>query len=221
MKWLAVAALLAGCRASRAPAHPLPTRTPYLILLSRGATWTLPAEEATGRRDGERWSIVQTRRSTMTCRVADSRQLGDADVSRVTCDAPHAGLLVAGTWVATPAGLYHPHVPIDDPDELALLGNDELLIAAIPVEREHSHALGYAQESLEAFGHEGSWCVRRSTSAGTERRAYTLCFDAKTVTGGSEVVVSGTEWQRVRFGSAPEDPDDPSQDPSEDTGASE
>jgi hypothetical protein len=195
-----VFALLA-CRHGRPPDAPLPDRTPYLFLFEAGRTWTLPAEQIATAGGA-------TQRTSVTCKVAESKQVGDATVSRIACDPPHAGLLVAGTWVSTPAGLFHPYLPVDDPDELALLGDDDLLIGAIPKEREHSHALDQTQESIEAFGHAGSWCVRQTTSAAADRRAFALCFDGRAVTGGSDLVVGDGVWQQVRFGNAPPEPDE-------------
>ncbi len=186
MRRLVVLALLAGCggkTASRPPA-----RTPYLMLFERGRTWTLPA--ASG---------------AVTCTVAETKQVGDASVSRLDCGS----LLVSGTWVSTPAGLYHPYLPVDDPDELALLGEDDLLIARNPVERGHSHALdGGAQDSIEAFAFEGSWCVRQTTQSPTDRRAYTLCFDGANITGGGEDTAGSEGSHRSSFGKAPPDQED-------------
>src|SRR5262249_48435010 len=128
---------------------------------------------------------------------------------RVRCAEPHAGLLVVGNWVETPAGLYHPALPIDDPDELALLGEDDLLLSAVAKERQHSHAEAGAQDTIEAFTFRGSWCGRDPIASETDRRAFTLCFDGRTVTGGGELVITGTTWHREQFGAAPPDPDDP------------
>lgn len=188
--------LLAGC-GGKTVHHRAPARTPYLILFEQGRTWTLPA--ASGN---------------VTCTVAATKQVGDATVSRLDCGS----LLVSGTWVSLPAGLYHPYLPVDDPDELALLGEDDLLIAKIPAEREHSHALdGGTQDSVEAFGFEGSWCVRQTTQSPTDRRAYTLCFDGTNITGGGEDTASpGTPAHRITFGAAPPETSVPDQEESDD-----
>lgn len=182
------ALLLVGCGGARAPATPLPKRTPYLMLFQLGKSWTLPSQAG-----------------PVSCKVADSKQVGDSTVSRLDCGA----LLVSGTWVATPAGLYHPYLPVDDPDELALLGDDDLLIAAIPKEREHSRIAEGVEESVEAFGLAGSWCVRQTTQAPQgDRRTYALCFDGTNITGGSEDVVSSGERIQLQFGAAPPAHDD-------------
>jgi hypothetical protein len=165
---------------------------PYFALFERGSAWSLPATSEPGGAKG-----------TVSCKVDDVKPVGDANVSRVVCEPPFKGLLVVGTWVATPAGLYHPPLPVDDADELALLGEDDLLITVKPKEREHSHALGHADESNEAFAFEGSWCVRNKMTSGEERRSYTLCFGDGRVTGGGEVVGSGGNTQRVSFGRNP------------------
>lgn len=169
---------------------------PYFALFELGRAWSLPAtSEPGGAKD------------TVLCKVDDVKPVGDANVSRVVCEPPFKGLLVVGTWVATPAGLYHPPLPVDDADELALLGEDDLLITAKPKEREHTRALGQADESNEAFAFEGSWCVRNTMTSGEERRSYTLCFGDGGVTGGGEVVGSGGSTQRVSFGRNPPDGD--------------
>lgn len=201
----ALVLVLVGCRTPRAPAPPLPDRTPYLVLFETGHTWTLPGERATAPN-------ASPERTNVTCSVEETKQVGDASVSRIRCAEPHAGLSIAGTWVATPAGLYHPHLPVDDPDELALLGDDDLLIAAIPKEREHSHALGHAQDTIEAFGFSGSWCVRQTTIAAADRRAFALCFDGRAITGGSDLVAGDGTWHQVRFGKAPPEADDHEED---------
>lgn len=195
MRRLVVLALLAGC-GGKAATRP-PARTPYLILFEQGRTWTLPA--ATG---------------AVTCKVAQTKQVGDAMVSRLDCGS----LLVSGTWVSTPAGLYHPYLPVDDPDELALLDEDDLLLARIPEEREHSRALdGGAQDSIEAFAYEGSWCVRQTTQSPSDRRTYTLCFDGTHITGGGEDTASGGgAAQRITFGTAPPETSAPDQEESVD-----
>ena len=182
---------VAGCGPSRAPSRPAPTRTPYLMLFEQGHTFALPAR--TG--------------GTVRCTVAEVKPVGDSTVSRLACDAPHRGLLVVGTWVATPAGLYHPYLPVDDPDELALLGEDDLLIGAIPKERDHSRAVARTTETIESFIEDGSWCVRHTTSAGDDLRRYALCFDGTRVTGGSDLVRSSSENQQVEFGRAPQEPE--------------
>lgn len=199
MRRLVVLALLAGCGGKTAVRPP--ARTPYLILFEQGRTWTLPGP-ATGSA------------GAVTCKVAQTKQVGDATVSRLEC----AGLLVSGTWVSTPAGLYHPYLPVDDPDELALLGEDDLLISRIPAEREHSHALeGGAQDSIEAFAFDGSWCVRQTTQSPTDRRSYTLCFDGTNITGGAEDTASpGAPAARRTFGNAPPETSVPDQEESDD-----
>ena len=173
---------LAGCRVHKAPTAAPSTRTPYLALFEQGKTWTL---------------------DKATCRVAQVKPVGDATVAQIACDAPNAGLLIVGTWVATPAGLYHPLLPVDDPDELALLGEDDLLLAANATEHSHDHVVGGTQIANESFIHRSSWCVRETTSAGGDSRSYTLCFDANGITGGSETITSAGASQSVTFGAVP------------------
>jgi hypothetical protein len=194
MRVVLVAAACA-CRTPRAPSPPLPDTTPYLALFERGHTFSLAAREGPAT-------------TNVRCTVASVAQVGDANVSRLSCTPPHDSLLVNGTWVATPAGLYHPYLPIDSPDDLALLGDDDLLITTRPRERVHAHGVDGTSELVEAFGHAGSWCVRQTTSARDDMRSFSLCFDGRTVTGGSELVRTGGQSQRIDFGNAPPDHDD-------------
>lgn len=172
----------AGCRVHKAPTAAPSTRTPYLALFAQGTTWTM---------------------DKVTCRVAEVKPVGDATVARIACDPPNAGLLVVGTWVATPAGLYHPLLPVDDPDELALLGEDDLLLSANATERSHERVLEGARIETEAFTHQASWCVHETTTAGADSRSYTLCFDKSGMTGGSETITSAGATQSATFGSVP------------------
>lgn len=182
MRSFLIVALAAACHGGHAPERPLPARTPYRMLFERGRTWTLPARGV----------------APVTCTVREVKPVGDATVAHLDCGA----LLVSGTWVATPAGLYHPYVPVDDPDELALLGEDDLLIGAVADERYHEHVLaGGARSVVQAIGFEGSWCVRETTSAPADSRTYVLCFDGTNVTGGGEQTSGGSTY----FGSAPHD----------------
>jgi hypothetical protein len=202
MKHVVLVAAACACRTPRAPSPPLPDRTPYLALFDQGLAFSLAARE--GRTTG-----------TVRCTVDSVAQVGDANVSRLACAPPHESLLVNGTWVATPAGLYHPHLPIDSPDELALLGDDELLITTRPRERVHTHRVDGTSETVETFGHAGSWCVRQTTSAGDDLRGFTLCFDGHTITGGSDLVRAGGRLQRIDFGDTPPHGDDGDDDDSE------
>jgi hypothetical protein len=199
--WLVI--LLAACGSSAHRARP-PARTPYLMLFEQGKTFTLPAIQTS--------STGPASSGTASCTVAAVKPVADATVSRIACAAPHQGLLIAGTWVATPAGLYHPYLPVDDPDELTLLGDDDLLVATLPAERDHDHTTGPTHESIEAFEHESSWCVQHTTKAGSDRRRFALCFDGATVTGASDFVGTAAGWQRVELGAAPHGDDDDDDD---------
>jgi hypothetical protein len=196
MRFALVAVIALACRTGTPTAPTPPPQTPYLSLFHSGHTFSL-----TGRMTSRGWPAGAV--TAVRCRVAESKQVSDANVARLECDAPHAGLLVVGTWVATPAGLYHPALPVDDPDELSLLGDDDLLITSTPKERDHEHALDAASEHLEALPHGGSWCVRQTTTAGRDRRSYTLCFDRTTITGIADLTAIGDDWQRVELGAMP------------------
>ena len=187
MKRVAVFACVMGCHGSHAPTARPPTHTPYLALFEKGHAWTL---------------------GKATCRVTEVKQVGDASVAHLACDAPNAGVLVNGTWVATPGGLYHPLLPIDDPDELALLGDADLLLPANAAEGSHEHLIEGTHVSNEAFIHESSWCVRQTTVLGPESRSFTLCFAAPGITGIAETVVSNGATTSAQFGSVPVEEDE-------------
>lgn len=153
------------------------------MLFERGRTWTLPAPG----------------REPVRCTVAEVKQVGDASVSHLDCGS----LLVSGTWVAAPAGLYHPYVPVDEPDELALLGEDDLLIGAHADDRYHEHVLeDGARSTIQTVQYDYGWCVRETTAAAGDSRMYILCFDGTNVTGGGEETSSGQTF----FGAVPHDP---------------
>jgi len=84
-------------------------------------------------------------------------------------------------------------------------------MTAKPKEREHTAASGGLQHAIEAFSHGANWCARDTTAAQDDRRHYTLCIGPSGVTGGGELVVTGSDhrWHRTTFGSVPDDPDDP------------
>jgi hypothetical protein len=197
MTRLAVLLAATACGSAAHPARP-PSRTPYLMLFESGKTFILPALQATSAGGAPV-------HGTATCRVGEVKQVGNSSVSRLACAAPYQSLLISGTWVAAPEGLYHPYLPVDEPDELALLGEDDLLIAAIPKERDHSHVVDQTQETIEAFEHAGSWCVRHNTRAGDSGRGFALCFGSSTITGAWDLVYAGSDWQRVDLGDVPAD----------------
>lgn len=207
VRLLAVLAL-AACGGAK-PVASEPSQPPYLTLFERGRQWSLPIVTVSGDHRGEAWVETGTERGTLRCEVSEVKSIADATVSRVSCAPPHAGLLVVGWWVATPAGIYHPALPVDDADELALLGEDDLLLTAKPKEREHSSATTGMQHAVEAFPHQDSWCVRDAIVTEEDRRHMTLCFGGAGVTGGGDLVASGTTWKRTTFGAVPDDPDDP------------
>jgi hypothetical protein len=214
MRRLVVLGLIAACTPASAPvvANAAPQSPPYLALFERGRSWTLPIEVASGTHP-DAFVLAKTERGSVSCAVADVRRIGDANVARLACAKPHDDLSIAGSWVAEPAGLYHPAIPIDQPDDLATLGDDDLLLQATPAERAHNHADEGTQQSIEAFPFARAWCVRETTIAGEDRRSYALCFDSGGVTGGTDLVVVAADatWRRATFGKAPPDPDDPTQ----------
>jgi hypothetical protein len=189
------------------------TGPPYLALFANGKNWSLPLEVTTGHGAAK----DKTDRGAARCSIETVAQIGDAQVAHLVCGKPYNDLSIVGTWVAEPAGLYHPPGPIDQPDDLSTLTEDDLLLNAVPAERQHSHALDAAaagapaQDNIEAFKHRGGWCVRETITTGAEWRGYTLCFDASGIVGGSELTFTAADqaWRRVMFGSVPADSDDP------------
>lgn len=207
MRWPAALALAACGGAERPRASS--TEPPYLGLFERGRSWTLPIEITSGQVRGEEYVATTTQRGSLACNVAEVKRVGDGSVARVDCATPYEGLLLVGWWVATPAGLYHPALPIDDPDELSLLGDIDLLLPARPTDYEHTIAADGVQHAVEAFRHGESWCGRDTMVGAQERRHYTVCFGAPGITGGGDLVVAGDEWHRTSFGAAPVDTADP------------
>ena len=167
----------------------------------------MPIEIATGIKRGEQYVTDHTERGTLTCKTNRARRVGDGTIVRLACDRPYDDLLIAGTWAMQPAGLYHPSIPVDGPDDLSTLGEDDLLVNAAPQERTHSHG----QASIETLALGDGWCVRESVIAGVDRRDYTLCFDGSGMIGGSELVIVGPAetWRRARFGKVAPDVNDP------------
>lgn len=213
MRWMAFLAALTGCGSAAHRARP-PSRTPYLMLFEQGKAFTLPATQTTSAGGAPV-------HGTATCTVAEVKQVGDATVSRLACAAPYQSLLISGTWVAAPAGLYHPYLPIDDPDELNLLGEDDLLIAKIPKERSHRRVEGMTTHEIEAFDFGTSWCVEQGTLVAGSSRNFALCFDGTSVTGASDLVYTGPDWQRVEVGRAPSDDEGPYDHEIDDAGGSD
>lgn len=205
---VAIVLSLAGCGGTAHHAdhdHDKPKLAPYMALFERGKTWRLPIETTAGHRDqpSGAWIADPSQKSTLVCRVADVRALGDGKLARVACDRPHDGLLAAGTWVVTRAGLFHPPGE-PSADDAARYETGEPLIAKPSDD---------ASATSTAFVFEGSWCVRETAADAVDRRDYTLCFDPKGVSGGGEIVIAGPDqtWQRATFGKAPPDPDDPTE----------
>jgi hypothetical protein len=211
---LAAVLVLVACGGKAKPVPRGPEGPPYLALFERGRSWSLPAEVVHGERRGDAYVAKSTERGDVRCDVADVKQVGHSKVSRIECAPPYAGLLIVGTWVATPAGLYHPPLPVDDADELAV-GSDDLLLTAKPQERGHIAASGAMQHSMQAFANGDSWCAGETFAAQEERRSYLLCLGAAGITGGSELVMSGDthQWHRMKFGAAPDDSGDPTSHP--------
>ncbi len=211
MRWLAALGLFA-CGGTAQPRASSTTQPPYLALFERGRRWTLPIETTDGHLRGDDFVTTGTQRGSLACEVAEVKQVGDANVARLDCAKPYNGLLVVGWWVATPAGLYHPALPIDDADELSLFGDIDLLLPARPTDYEHTVAADGVQHAVEAFRHRESWCGRDTMVAAQERRHYTVCFAASGITGGGDLVVAGGEWHRTSFGVAPVDAADPTEE---------
>ncbi|HEX4451566.1 MAG TPA: hypothetical protein VH143_11880 [Kofleriaceae bacterium] len=190
---LAVAVLGCGARAD----HPEPIGgPPYLGIFGSGKAWTLATSDGMER---------------AACRIAAQNRLGDATVAHLQCAKPHDDLGVVGWWVASPAGLYHPATQPENPDELAGLSEDDLLINARASERHHEVNLGAAHETIDAERFERGWCVSSATAASGARREWTLCFDDRGIIGVADLVDFGSGAAAIRFGAlpAPEIPDPP------------
>lgn len=206
-----------------ATAHPAHvTERPYLKLIEPDNEWTLPIKTASGRFDNG-YKTDQQAQGTVHCRIAKLERIAEASVARLACDKPYDDLSITGTWVAQPGGLYHPLGPITQPDDLATLVDDDLLITEHPRERDHSHTTDDATRKVEASHFSSSsgtgWCVHdKTTAVGVdtaefgERRSFILCFDATGIVAASEydTIASDKTWRSAQLGAHPPvDPDDP------------
>jgi len=195
-----------------------PKRAVYLALFERGRAWSLPIELVDGHHDArtDAYAADTTSRGSARCAVSDVRALPGAKVATLLCARPYNDLLIDGPWVATATGLYHPAIAPDTADDLAAYGEADALIGPDNAEH-HGDAQQVAQSTStsEAFEQDGAWCVRATTAAGRARRSYTLCFDARGISGGGELEIDGADqhWHRVKLGKAPADPDDPTAAP--------
>ena len=184
MKLATLLLVLVGC-ASHAE-RPHVDGPPYLAIFGAGRAWTL-------RAGGD----------AAECRVASVTRLGDANLSRVQCAKPHDDLGIVGWWVSSPAGLYHPYSQPENPDELAALGDDDLLLNVRPEERHHEVTLGETHETLDAVPFGRGWCVSTETTNAGARRAWTLCLDDTGIVGVADVVDMGSGATSARFGALP------------------
>src|SRR5690242_5551542 len=123
-KCLVFACACGGATPVTAPAVAGP---PYTALFAAGKTWSLPVEVTTGHAATK----DKTERGAVRCGIKTVTQVGDAQVAHLVCDKPYDDVSVVGTWVAEPAGLYHPPGPIDQPDDLSTLSEDDLLLNAV------------------------------------------------------------------------------------------
>lgn len=207
-----------GSRPAATAHPPRVTERPYLKLIEPDNEWTLPIKIASGHYD-HGYQTDQHADGKVHCRIAKLERIGEASVARLACDKPYDDLSISGTWVAQPGGLYHPLGPITQPDDLATLVDDDLLITERPHERDHSHTTEVADRRVDASRYGDGWCVHDKTSAlGLEtnefgdRRSFILCFDAAGIFAASEydTVASDHTWRSAQIGvHPPADPEDP------------
>ena len=216
--WLLASVM--GCTPAATPVTPhASTPRPYLKLIEPDNEWTLPIVASSGHYDQHSYVRDQHAAASVHCRITKLEHIGEAAVSHLQCDKPYDDLSITGTWVAQVNGLYHPLGPITQPDDLASLVDDDLLISDQPRERDHSHTTDTSTRTVEAttWKHDG-WCVHDKTIAigleaheAGDRRSFTLCFDSTGIVAASEydTVTDGT-WRSIQIGAGPPiDPDDP------------
>jgi hypothetical protein len=199
-----------------APAHE--SARPYLKLIEPDNEWTLPIVVTTGHFSSG-YKPEQHTAGKVHCTIAKLEHIGEAAVSLLKCDKPYDDLSINGTWVAQTNGLYHPLGPITQPDDLASLVDDDLLIRDQPRERDHSHTGDLSTRTVEATKQKAGWCVHdKTTENGVatgelgDRRSFTLCFDQTGIVSDSEydTVKSDGSWRSVQIGTNPTiDFDDP------------
>jgi hypothetical protein len=216
----ALAAALAACGGGASPgpganpantggasaAFPAPRQ---LGLFVEGAAWTYEVSTTSTSTHDDGSPAKATRTASVRCQVEAVRQLPDAVVSTVTCDGTMAvgtDEPVAGTWVATDAGVWRVAGPDVDP---AALAADDALLAARPeagrVSTTIDEELGHLR--VRAVSNTGAdaclaadddaawrsacvdpaaatWCAGELFAAGDESW-QTVCVDAGGVAGGS------------------------------------
>jgi hypothetical protein len=217
-----VVVLLVACTAPPRPVteHPRHAERPYLKLIEPDNEWTLPISVASGHFGAGGYQRETETHGSVHCAIKQLDHIGEAAVARLACDKPYDDLSITGTWVAQPAGLYHPLGPITQPDDLATLVDDDLLINDVPRERDHSHTTDSATRTVSAAPLGHGWCVQDKIVAAAlasheqgDRRSFTLCFDAATgIVSASEydTVTSDASWRSVQVGKDPQlDSDDP------------
>ena len=218
--------LLAACSSPK-PIATHNSARPYLKLIEPNNEWRLPIAVTTGHFT-DRFVTEQHTTGTVHCETDKLDRIGEAAVSHLRCDKPYDDLSISGTWVAQSYGLYHPLGPITEPDDLASLVDDDLLINDPPRERDHSHTGDVATRTVGAAPLDSAgWCVADKTIENGvarnelgDKRSFTLCFNAATgiiAAAELDVVKADKSWREVRLGSnAPFDADDPLGQPHED-----
>ncbi len=215
--WLVL--FVVGCSRAPAPKHASSTERPWLTLFDRAHQWTLPAVVTIGRAG----SHEPSQTATVHCAIKALEHVGTAVVSHLACDRPFDDLSISGQWVAQPQGLYHPLIPITEPDDLATLQDEDLLINDPPRDRDHSHTMGTSTRSVVTVRDQDRWCVTDKTELSDlephdlgERRSFTLCMTAAAgIVAASELEANNDgSWRSIQIGASPPlDPSDPMHPP--------
>ena len=176
MKRLAIVSslLAAACGsstpASTTPASATPAGPPYAALLVEGARWTVTGTAKTTP-PVDMGPPSETKLPPFTCSVGGAHAMGATRMATITCDG-EAGATsppMAGTWVATDAGLWW--FQDEASAHAAAMGG-----ALAPAAGERPLQIDENERRHHAVTQKaGAWCAAFSVAAGDEG-GFELCF---------------------------------------------
>ena len=185
MKLLAlVSSLLAAACGSSAPAVTTPASStpagpPYAALLVDGARWTVTGTAKTTP-PVDMGPPSEATLAPFTCTVGGAHAMGATRMATITCDGEAGATAppMAGTWVATDAGLwwFQDAAAAHAAAMAGPLPVADMLIAAVPVAGERTQQVDETESRHHAVTQKaGAWCTAFSVAAGDEG-GFELCF---------------------------------------------
>ncbi len=217
---------LIGCASASPPvAKQVPyAGKPWLKLVEPDNEWTLAITEVSGHFDASGIHADKHATGKVHCKITALDHVGEAVVSHLKCDKPYDALSLSGQWVQQPNGLYHPLIPVTQPDDLSTLLDDDLLLLDPPHERDSTHSTESSVHRVEAAHDDhGNWCLYDKTSAVGlkpaefgDRRSFIVCMSPEVgIVAASEfeTIAADKTWHAVQIGANPpldlEDPTHP------------